>query len=509
MAITWRDVAAPELGSSARMLDNGAQSLVNAFSSLNKAFDPIRDARQFQQNEAIKNNTNLELDRINQIQDVNTLRQLIPTLSRDAITQRYGAGNVDVDKIMSVAMNAEKNLTDRLTSQFNYDQARLKQADTPVFNALNEDLNSYTTSKDMLPALDSLRERAKSLNDGGSTMAAINARYESLVKAEQDKKDEAFDRERKIYEFNYNKNQNALQEKKDNEEAKYNSLYNLLVQSHQQGASQADLNRMVMSSGLPEQMQSALVNTARSFVSGNSTFLDADEQLSLAKTKSAGEADIQAQDQLFQNETVIPRENSIKERIASYGGTIDNVKEMNLDSVDFKGNMDKSGWISFIGRIAGKDVVLDAKDIEEITTHATKIANEAKTLIAADYFEKGTPKAGALKKDFGFNDKDIDKISKLSEEEQKTFIANKLAITEDVMFNAMQGRFSAPRWGLNADVDAATPNDIVAAYKGKQILKNDIATLKKLKEDKTSDLNSKRADLEEGIRSSVQKFSRN
>lgn len=177
MAITWQQVAAPDLTDVSRILGQGAADAGAGLTSIAKAFDPIRDAAKVRKNELTELNTLNEIQNINAIKDVNQLDSYLQGLNPQSLTQKHGDA-IDLSKVLSTAASAKPNLQNAIGIDQKFAEEQLMQKDNPAYLNISEQIGTVKDASQLNP----LRQEAALLDSplGKKLIGEANAREQQL-----------------------------------------------------------------------------------------------------------------------------------------------------------------------------------------------------------------------------------------------------------------------------------------------------------------------------------------
>ena len=197
MAITWQQVAAPDLTDTSRMLGQGAAGVAGGFKTLADAFNPIREAAKAQRTQTRDLNTLKEISLLDSIKDPNALQERLSQLSPEALAQQYnGAENIDLSKVLSHAQSALPKLQEQITSNQKFGVQQQDFNELAVANDLNEKLYAAKTANEvnaLIPEFQALEGKA-----GADGIKSLNARlkeFESQEIAKEDRTQTLLDRD--------------------------------------------------------------------------------------------------------------------------------------------------------------------------------------------------------------------------------------------------------------------------------------------------------------------------
>lgn len=188
MAITWQQVAAPDLTDVSRILGQGAANAGAGLTSIAKAFDPIRDAAKVRKAELTELNTLDEIQKINSIKDVNQLDSYLSGLNANTLTARRGDA-VDLSKVLSTAASAKTNLQNTIGVDQKFAEDQLVRTENPAYLDFKEKITAATSNED----LDALAQNAAALKSkyGAELVALADSRKKQLLSESQSKEDRA------------------------------------------------------------------------------------------------------------------------------------------------------------------------------------------------------------------------------------------------------------------------------------------------------------------------------
>lgn len=161
MAITWQQVAAPDMTDVSRMLNVGANQTADALKNLSSAFDPIKQAAANTRKDLVEKNTLNAINEINSISDMGQLDSYLKNTGPQQLIDRFGQDNIDLNKVLSTAAGARDSLTTRLNNQFQFGENQLKQTEVQNFRDISEKIGAAKASGD-LDALVPLAQALKS-----------------------------------------------------------------------------------------------------------------------------------------------------------------------------------------------------------------------------------------------------------------------------------------------------------------------------------------------------------
>jgi len=136
MPITWRNINAPDLSQGARIRDSASQSITRGLDKLTQVAGDIRNVGEKNWDLEKQKNTEAALSEIASLQDLDAVTaaqksgQFDPTALRD----RFGA-QVDASKVLQAVAQRDDVIRSEQTTDWNYQQALLKQADTEATQA--------------------------------------------------------------------------------------------------------------------------------------------------------------------------------------------------------------------------------------------------------------------------------------------------------------------------------------------------------------------------------------
>ena len=187
MAITWQQVAAPDLTDTSRMLGQGAAGVATGLKTLADAFNPIREAAKVRQAETRDLNTLKEISLLDSLKDPNALQARLSQLTPEGLTQQYGADNIDLSKVLSHAQSALPNLQNQITTNQNFGTKQAEFEEQPAYNSIGEELAGATT----LDQLDAIQQKFAGLNSklGLDGTKAVEAKRQKLISERQTQED--------------------------------------------------------------------------------------------------------------------------------------------------------------------------------------------------------------------------------------------------------------------------------------------------------------------------------
>ena len=506
--ITWQNVTAPDLTDSARILEMGSNNLGAAIDSFKKAFDPIKQARDANQQAQIDFNTNNELARLGKIQDLNQLRSEVANLDPLALAKAHG-GMIDTSKVLNASKAMEGNLMDVLNKRYTYDQNQIDRKDQLIKNPLMEEAYSYTNLADLEKALPSLMQRAQTMENGGSTVKELAGLVDSLRTANLNK-DEAALRMAGLKRANTTAQQEA--DKLKNNKFVDTALMDFYSKGNDPKDVEAFVDAMVID-GKPldgETKQYALTQ-AKNLALENSPLISTTEANAVNEKFRAAQASNDTQKEIEMRKLDNTR-NFIKEQESTFG--LD--KGITGETVDGDPTKIMSVVTKFSDKLTQNDIETMSKDVQEGIT-------KGKLSIIKDYVKEeattaptvAAPKGGVInqgvkkkvrvfaenriKEDFGLTDAQASELfnpKKGKEQIQKdveTFLANNIVITDDVVYKAGKGNFESdlPLPFNYANVNINDGSAVKQAWLEKRDLIRRKAELQKAESEINSNYNNK------------------
>jgi hypothetical protein len=136
MPITWRNIQGPNYSDAARFQELGAQSLNKGLDQFNRVIGNEVQRRDQNFNVGTDRNTEAALAEITSMQDTGAVDQALASgqYSPQALRERFGA-QVDVDVLGKAIAAQTGKLRAQDTTEFNYEQTQLAQADTVATQA--------------------------------------------------------------------------------------------------------------------------------------------------------------------------------------------------------------------------------------------------------------------------------------------------------------------------------------------------------------------------------------
>lgn len=374
MAITWQALDAPRLTESAQMMNQSANNLANAFSGLNKAFDPIRQARAVQLQEDRNAIVDSLTGALNNAQTLEATEALKRQYLDPSNLQRFGVdlSAENIQAIRSAAERAPQDFMERTKLNNDFVVSQQQAADRPVSQSLLELIQS---AKD-LTQLESLRanitEQAKGMNDGQKVLAAFNDRV-AAFNTDATRREEQ-QRARTLF--------GQTQEdrtKTKAEEATFKELTNYINDGYLRGNNETTITEIIADDlrfkNLPPAMQEELLAFATKQGSENSSLLSGEDRRLLATkqatNKAQAESDIKAVNDKFALFERGLSEAQANSKSPIYTGTTDIIK---LAGNDIKGKF-------------------DPKDIARMNSDISKGVTQAKIAVASKFWEEGTKAA--------------------------------------------------------------------------------------------------------------------
>ena len=178
MAITWRNINAPNFGSSNALFDAGADRISQGIEQLSSLAADYGQQLQTQENQVKQKNTD---DAILAIGELGTMADYDAAIqsgeySVEALKSKYG-NTIDVTQVRSALMTRDNQIAQEETDLYNYEQTVKARADNPLLNDFRTQLLGTASSE----GVDTVIEQIDNSN------LSAEAKYQATLAANQRK----------------------------------------------------------------------------------------------------------------------------------------------------------------------------------------------------------------------------------------------------------------------------------------------------------------------------------